>query len=262
MIITTIGVEQNNRSQVITIAKDQTEPLVLKEEFASIIAEEGCNAIIIAEGKTITIEVKDDADVTICSLHENSSNITKKGTVGANAKLTWLDIVTEEVHLGIETHLAGEGAETKKLQVLLGKDAEKTEINNLVIHTGNRTTSLITTKGVLGDESNTKYRATIRIEKNAAGCHGHQRSDMLLIGEKARCDALPILEVENDDVTCSHGAAIGQLNEEQIFYLCSRGVDETTAKNIIIMGVLEPIMNEYPEIMREKIMETIKCKLA
>jgi len=106
------------------------------------------------------------------------------------------------------------------------------------------------------------HRGTIRVEKNAINCQGHQRSDMLLVGEEARCNAIPILEVENDDVSCSHGTTMGQVDEEQLYYLLSRGLDEHIARKLLVLGFIEPILQKISnEKVREEIMNSLQERL-
>ena len=114
-------------------------------------------------------------------------------------------------------------------------------------------------KGILSDKSRAMHRGTIRVEKNSLNCQGDQRSDLLLLGDEARCNAIPILEVENDDVSCSHGTTIGQIDEEQLFYLLSRGLDEGRAKQMLVMAFLDPILQRLPhEETREEILNRIQ----
>src|SRR3989338_6390539 len=118
-----------------------------------------------------------------------------------------------------------------------------------------QTNSNMLPRGELTENARTIYQGKISIEKHTKNCKAKQKSENLLIGEHARCDAVPILEVENDEVQCSHGATIGKLNEENIFYFIARGIEEDTAKQMIIAGFLEPIISKFPT---EEIQEHIR----
>ena len=98
------------------------------------------------------------------------------------------------------------------------------------------------TRTVLDDSAKAVYRGLIRIEKGADRTDSHQHSDTLLLGDESRADAVPELEIENGDVRCSHGATIGQIDEDKLFYMMSRGIDARTAKKQVIKGFFRPIL--------------------
>ena len=108
------------------------------------------------------------------------------------------------------------------------------------------------------DNARATANSTITIEKNAEKCDAHQKAKVLLLGDKARCNALPILDVNNEDVSCSHGAAMGKIDDTQLFYLMSRGLDEKAAKMKIISGFLAPIFEKIPhQQLREEIIQKV-----
>src|SRR3989344_1530078 len=159
----------------------------------------------------------------------------------------------------LRSYLRETGAAAHQYQAIIGTAAQQCDINSDAFHEKNNTSSVMLAKGILGDQSRAMHRGTIRVEKDAIDCQGHQRSDILLIGEEARCNAIPILEVENDDVSCSHGTAIGQIDEEQLYYLLSRGLDEGRAKQMLVMAFLDPILQRLPhEETREEILNSIQ----
>lgn len=244
---------------IITVAKNEhrKEPIfvdaaLLSEEII-INIEEGAQATIIdiVNYPDIHVNVAKNAFVRVWTIYQNNSILSfhKRGEVKEEGTLEWVDVIVtdKELNLDLKTHLQERGAETKQLQAFLGRNSQKIVINSDVVHEHNQTVSLMKAKGVLQDKAKLQYKGTIRIDKAAAGCRADQRTDTLMIGDNATCDALPILEVENDQVQCSHGASMGQLDQEQLFYVLSRGLDEHTAQQLIINGFLEPVLREISD---------------
>jgi len=139
-----------------------------------------------------------------------------------------------------------------------GNGTQILDLYSEATHKASSTECVLYNKGVLCDTARAITRGNISIEKGNSKCKAKQKLDNLLVGEHARCDAVPILEVENDDVSCSHGATISHLDEEKIFYLTSRGIEEESAKNMILTGFLDPIINLFPE---EEFQEKIRKKI-
>ena len=242
-----------------------------------VVAEEGARVTIIEDAtstensyyksQVVQVYAHPHSEVTFCTIHRGSeqtySFTTKRGEAKKDAKIIWLDFVIgnkfTQVHL--RTNLIDAGAETKQYQAFLGNSKQKIDINSDAFHKHSHTNSLMLARGILSDESTAMYRGTIGIEKNSRGCNGHQKSEILLIGEKARCNSLPVLEVENEDVHCSHGSTMGQIDEEQLYYLTSRGLDADLAKQMIVSGFINPIIKNIPDQeTQEKIVELIVNK--
>lgn len=101
-----------------------------------------------------------------------------------------------------------------------------------------------TYKGVLNDKSRGVFNGKVFVRENASGTDAQQSNKNLLLSNDARVDTKPQLEIFNDDVKCSHGATVGQLEDEELFYLLSRGLSETLAKNLLTYGFAEEIINK------------------
>ncbi len=247
-------------------------------ETIIIIAEEGTSATIIEQATSteeayyhsqiLQVYVHPRANLTYCTVHDEKavthSFATKRAEVLHNASIHWFDVVIGEgfTQVQLRSHLREAGAEAQQYQVIVGSDIQQCDINSDAFHEKSNTKSIMLAKGILSDKARAMHRGTIRVEKNARGCHGHQRSDMLLIGDEARCNAIPILEVENDDVSCSHGTSIGQIDEEQLYYLLSRGLDEKEAKRLLVSGFVEPLLQKVSnEKTREKLRDIIQPKI-
>ncbi|MES4787346.1 MAG: Fe-S cluster assembly protein SufD, partial [Nitrospiraceae bacterium] len=126
---------------------------------------------------------------------------------------------------------------------------------------GHSTTDLLF-KGVLKDKARTIYQGLIHVHKNAQRSDAYQANRNLVLSPKSRADSIPGLEIEANDVRCTHGATVGQVDEEQMFYLRSRGLSEAHAQRLIVEGFFEPLMDRIPlEAVRTKLREAIHEKL-
>ena len=111
---------------------------------------------------------------------------------------------------------------------------------------------------MLTDSSKGLSRGLVRIGKNAAGSNGYEKQDALLLSDKAEADAIPNLEIHNNEVKCSHGSTVGQIDAEKMFYLMSRGLNEKEAKLKIVEGYFMPILDTFEdESVKEQIHTTI-----
>jgi Fe-S cluster assembly protein SufD len=117
-----------------------------------------------------------------------------------------------------------------------------TQQNHLAPHT----TSDLLFKGALLGESRSVWQGMIYVAPEASKTDGYQANRNLLLSEKARADSIPGLEILTDDVRCSHGATVGKMDNEQIFYLESRGIPRKTAEKLIVEGFFDPIMQRIP----------------
>ncbi len=160
-----------------------------------------------------------------------------------DAKVDWIDAsITDGVRNEHIVYLSQEGANAKYRSMFLLEKQEHHDSSIFMIHAASNTKSTMLTRSVLLDSSRASYQGTIKILPNAFGCTATQHEDTLLLGEHAHMDAVPILEIENDEVQCSHGVTIGTLSEEQIFYLQARGIPIEDAKRMLILGFFDRIL--------------------
>jgi Fe-S cluster assembly protein SufD len=107
--------------------------------------------------------------------------------------------------------------------------------------TGNTTSDLMF-KNVLRDSAVSNYAGVIKVEKNANGTNAYQANRNLVLSKEVRCDTRPILEIESNQLRCTHGATVGQLEENQLFYLRSRGLTPELARDVLIEAFLDPVL--------------------
>ena len=129
-------------------------------------------------------------------------------------------------------------------------------------HTAPHTESDLLFKGVVLDRARTVFRGVLHLRKEAQQTNAYQATHSLLLSPRARADALPILEIEADDVRCKHGSTTGRVDDEQIFYLMSRGLSRQDAQRLIVQGFFETVITEFPvEGVREKIRLAIEDRI-
>ncbi|PIR49433.1 hypothetical protein COU79_04875, partial [Candidatus Peregrinibacteria bacterium CG10_big_fil_rev_8_21_14_0_10_54_7] len=159
-------------------------------------------------------------------------------SLGNNARLQWFDTAhgREQIKSTLSISLDGEGAHVQLNGMFLGKEDEHMEIKHMVHHRAPHTSSELLTRGVLTDSARADYAATIIIHKNMHGCSGQQSAHTLLLSEGAHVDAVPALEIENDDVAASHSVSTSYVDALKLFYMQSRGIQESDAVQIIVAG--------------------------
>lgn len=153
-------------------------------------------------------------------------------------------------HANVDTRLAGAHAHARSYGVFHGTGAQQFDLSASSFHEGNATVSDMYTRGVLDGTSKAVYRGNIDIAAKAFGCNGYQKEEVILLSPGAVADAIPNLEIRNNDVKCSHGATIGRVDAEQLFYLTSRGIPEAEAVRMVVEGFFEPLTAriEWPEL--------------
>jgi Fe-S cluster assembly protein SufD len=129
-------------------------------------------------------------------------------------------------------------------------------------HRVGNTTSDLLFKNVLRDRAATNYSGVIKVEKNANGTNAYQSNKNLVLDKTVQCDTRPVLEIESNQLRCTHGATVGRLDDNQLYYLRTRGLDDTTARNVLIEAFLAPVLdriqiesvrNEFAELIHRKV---------
>lgn len=143
----------------------------------------------------------------------------------------------------LDVFLHGDGSRVEVLGAVLGAGQEKSALTVNTIHQGRRTCAYIHVRGVLFDSAQSHFDGLIKIEKKADQTVSLLENRMLLLGERSRAQSIPSLEIEANEVKASHAATTGQIDEHQLFYLRSRGIDLKTATRMIVEGFFEPIFD-------------------
>ncbi len=146
----------------------------------------------------------------------------------------------------IDTAMIGTGATGDIDAVYFGRGDTQLDFRTFQQHVAPNTSSNLLFKGVVDDRSKAVYTGLIRIEPDAGGVVAHQTNRTLKLSEGAWAESVPNLEIENNDVMCSHASAVGPVDEEQRFYLESRGVPTELAEALVVRGFFAEVLAELP----------------
>ncbi len=146
----------------------------------------------------------------------------------------------------LNARLLGPGANSDMLGLYFGDSDQHFDHNTTQDHVAPNTASDLLYKGALDVQSRSVFRGVIRVHKGAQRTDAYQTNRNLLLSDQARADSLPNLEIEADDVKCSHGATVGQLDAESRFYLMSRGLSREQAERLVVMGFLGEVLSRLP----------------
>ncbi|MEX0806266.1 MAG: SufD family Fe-S cluster assembly protein [Patescibacteria group bacterium] len=144
----------------------------------------------------------------------------------------------------VEVSLDRVGKEEQLVVVFAGKDNDRIDLDLSMIHLKPRTKGRITVKGILRDRATARIRGLVKIEKGAQGADDFLEERTLLLGQEARVESFPYLEIEADDVRASHAATSSPVDEGQLFYLRSRGLSQSEAERLLVAGFLRPAVAE------------------
>jgi Fe-S cluster assembly protein SufD len=162
-----------------------------------------------------------------------------------------------------ELDLAGEGAQGRMSGFYFTDGNQHLDHDTQQNHLAPHTTSDLLFKGALKGKSRSVWQGMIYVAPGAQKTDGYQANRNLVLSDAARADSIPGLEILADDVRCTHGATVGKLEQEPLFYLKSRGIPQAEAEKIVVEGFFDPIFQRIPfEGVRERFQEYIANKMA
>ena len=154
--------------------------------------------------------------------------------------------------------LAGEGAEALIVGAFVGRNENVFDVRTIQYHKAKNTKSDLLLKSVLFNKSKFFYRGLIKIEKGADGADAYQKNENLLFGNSVSVDSEPNLEIKANSVRCTHGVTTGQVDDDSLFYLRSRGFTEREANTLLISAFFESLFLKVKESkLKEKILRRI-----
>jgi len=156
----------------------------------------------------------------------------------------------------VEASLVGPGASAELKGIYFASGEQFFDFHTLQDHQVGNTTSDLLFKGALQDEARTVYAGLIRIEKGAARSDAYQANRNLVLSDHAKATSIPMLEIDNNDVRCTHGATVGPVDQNHLFYLRSRGIPESTAKRMIVQGFFGQVLERIPFDQARQMVET------
>jgi Fe-S cluster assembly protein SufD len=156
----------------------------------------------------------------------------------------------------VEASLVGQGANAELKGIYLASGEQFFDFHTLQDHQVGNTRSDLLFKGALQDTARAVYAGLIRIEKGAARSDAYQANRNLVLSEHAKATSIPMLEIDNNDVRCTHGATVGPVDPQSLFYLESRGIPPATAKRMIVQGFFGEVLERIPFEQARKLVET------
>ena len=186
------------------------------------------------------------------------------GRVDRDGSLQWTvgGLGAKLAHIHQDVDLDAPGAEAEVNGVTFATSRQLISYYTQQTHNAPNTRSDLLYKDVLRDRSRVIWRGMIKVDPDAQRTDGYQRSDALLLSDTSRVDAIPGLEIEADDVRCTHGATAGRVDEEQLFYGMCRGLSEHEAMHMIVGGFLQVVSDRIPiPLVRETLSHAVEKKL-
>ena len=230
--------------------------LIIVDEGASVHYVEGCTAPTYSadslHAAVVEIVVLKGAKCRYSTVQNWSNNIvnlvTKRALVMENGQMDWID-----GNIGSQTNmkypaciLAGEGATGNCISIAVASRGQYQDAGARMIHLASNTSSTIISKSIVKNGGVANYRGSVKMAKNALNCKAHVECDTLILDNISKSDTIPTNMVMNNTSFIEHEATVSKINEDQLFYLMSRGLSKKDATQMIIMGFIEPFSKELP----------------
>lgn len=190
--------------------------------------------------------------------------VNRRGVAGNDANIDWALGLMNDSNIIYDntTYLNGDRSESDLKIVTVGRGETRANFTTQIIHYGKDSNGHILKHGVMKDSATSIFNGIGYIKHGASGADAQQESRILMLNEKARGDANPILLIDEDDVTAGHAASVGRVDELQLFYLMSRGIRKQEAERLVIHGFLDPVVKVLPiESVRNQLKEVIEIKI-
>ena len=217
---------------------------------------------------SVEVIAQDGAQVKFAAIDRLGENVTtyisRRGRIGRDASLDWaLGIMNEgNVIADFDSDLIGDGSHANLKVIGLSSGRQVQGIDTRVTNYGNNSVGHILQHGVILERGTLTFNGIGHIVKGAKGADAQQESRVLMLSDKARSDANPILLIDENEVTAGHAASIGQVDPEDMYYLMSRGLDQDTAERLVIRGFLGAVITEIPvKEVRDEMISVTDTKL-
>ncbi|RLT44328.1 MAG: Fe-S cluster assembly protein SufB [Chloroflexi bacterium] len=230
--------------------------LIIADEGSYVHYVEGCTAPTYStdslHSAVVEIIVKKDARVRYTTIQNWSNNVynlvTKRAYAYENAVMEWVDgnLGSKLTMKYPSIFLMGEGAHGEILSLAFAGSGQHQDAGGKIVHVAPNTSSAIVSKSVSRGTGRTSYRGLLKVYEGAENSSSTVRCDALLLDDFSRSDTYPTMEVDEERVQIGHEASVSKLGEDQLFYLMSRGIEESEAAKMVVNGFVEPIVKELP----------------
>jgi len=259
---------------VVQLGLNEGNPLLLDRHLISVGRDASLTVVFDYSGNlgysSSLLEIKAEANaqvhvVKIQNMDDDSTHIHGAlADIGrdGHVKYNSIDLGGALTVTDYSAYLTVENGSATVDSIYLGEGKNKLDLGYNIYHKGPRTTSDVTVKGALMDESRKVFRGNLFFAKGAKKARGGEEEFVILLDEGVKADAIPALLCDEDDVQGEHAASAGQVDAGKLFYLMTRGLTEKEAKQLIIMASFAPVIEQLPiDGLKERIHETVGQKL-
>src|SRR5690625_935299 len=247
----------------VLIVAEESSSLTYVENYLSHNENKETVANVVAE-----VIAKDNAKISFGAVDNFAAGTTaynnRRGIAYRDGEIDWAlgamndgNTVNENV-----THLIGNNSVSNAKTVSVGRGKQIQNFASKIVNHGMDSDGYILQHGVMKEQASAIFNGIGKIEHGATRANAEQESRVLMLSEKARGDANPILLIDEDDVTAGHAASVGRVDPLQLYYLMSRGITEEEAERLIIHGFLAPVVSQLPiESVKEQLTQVIERKV-
>jgi Fe-S cluster assembly protein SufD len=244
------------------VVADELSKVTLVENFRSTDRQRpgfacGVNDLIVGTGAKVTYVCAQDWSDRTLSFQINATTVARD----ASAINLHLALGGKFSRMESLSRLTGEGARSDMLAVAVMDGSREFDARTLQDHASPRSASDLLFKNALNDRARTTFGGLIRVEPHAHFTDAYQKVRNLLLSDDAEANSMPGLEILADNVRCTHGATSGQLNEDEMFYLLARGIPAPVARQLLVGGFLNEVLERLPDrVLVEKLEALIAAK--
>lgn len=230
--------------------------LIIVDEGAQVHYVEGCTAPTYSSeslhSAVVEIICKPGSRVRYTTIQNWADNVynlvTKRAVAHKEATMEWVDgnLGSKLTMKYPSVYMLGEGAHAEILSIAFAGVGQHQDAGGKVVHGAPHTSSIVTSKSISKDGGRSSYRGLVKVANGAKGARSKVVCDALILDKASRSDTYPVMEIDESDVSIAHEASVSRIQEEQLFYLMSRGLSETEASTMIVNGFIEPLVKELP----------------
>jgi Fe-S cluster assembly protein SufD len=218
--------------------------------------------------EVMEVQAREGSHVTVAGIQQlppgAEAFLRRSAQVGKDARVDWhtgefggaLSVA------GLTTNLRDAGASMSSVTVFYGTGSQHQDYTAEVVHEAPHTRSAILARGVMGDRARSVFTGQSVIKKGAVGSDARQKEQTLMLSDQARADAIPSLQIDDNDVFAAHSASAEPVDPTMLYYLESRGLEPEEARRVVIRGFLEPVLASLaPASVQERVRELVETKL-
>ncbi len=230
--------------------------MIIVDEGAEIHYVEGCTAPTYSSeslhSAVVEIICKPGSRVRYTTIQNWAGNVytlvTQRAMAYADATMEWVDgnLGSKLTMKYPSVYLMDKGAHGEILSIAFAGQGQHQDAGGKIVHAAPHTSSIITSKSISKDGGRSTYRGLIKVADGAKGAKSKVVCDALLLDKDSRSDTYPVMEIDEADVSIAHEASVSRIQDEQLFYLMSRGMSEAEASTMIVNGFIEPLVKELP----------------